>query len=268
MTVTTGKYTNSSNLNSISEYINKLCIGREKAHHIWTEEVPKNIYTCIEDIRTNRELLHVLKKTFPNSKITNVREADEIYWAVSPKNAKGSDRSLVDCHYDAPFAAIPTNSTYYRIIVACNENVDVETQFPNDKINVIMNTGDFHGLDYNKDFHCVEGSIPKDKFRVLLKLHYLIVPDNIDENSLVVKLNYYLNFFWTKLSRWFMRVSAEPQNPIEYLAGGLVNISRVVFNTNSFLLLFVFGVFIFSSIYYRKNILKYFVKVLNKVRHL
>jgi len=142
MTITTGKYSNHSNLNSISEYINKLCIGRQKAHHIWTEEVPKDIYTCIEDIRISEELLDVLKKAFPNSKITNVREADEIYWAVSPKSAKGSDRSLVDCHYDAPFAVIPTNSTYYRIIVACNENVNVETQFPNDKINVTTKSSD------------------------------------------------------------------------------------------------------------------------------
>jgi hypothetical protein len=260
--VTTGIHKDTEKLGSISNYINKLCVGREKAHHIWTEETPPEIHKQIEEVRTSHDVLDVIRKAFPNSRISNVREADEIYWAVSPKHAKGSDRSLVDCHYDAPFAILPTNSTYYRIIIACNENKDVITQFPSEKVEVKMNTGDFHGLDYNTDYHCVEGSIPAGKYRVLLKLHYMIVPNNLSNTDMMVNLNYFLNITWTKLSRWFMRASAEPQNPIEYGMGGIVNVSRFVFNGISVTQFFVGGGILLSLFFFRKQILKFGSKLL------
>lgn len=107
----------------------------------------------------------------------SVEEADEVYWAVSPRDATGSDRSLVDCHFDSPLGWFPTGGVvFYRIIIATNENNDVVTVFPGEDKRVKMSTGDFHGLDYNKDWHCVEGKIPPGKFRVLLKLHYVVTP--------------------------------------------------------------------------------------------
>jgi hypothetical protein len=251
--VTTGTYKGHEKLDTISKHINELCIGRSKAHHIWTEDLPENVYSSVESVRTSEEVMSVLQKAYPKHTIENVRESDEIYWAVSPKGAKGSDRSLVDCHYDAPFSIIPVSSTYYRVIIACNENNDVITSFPNDDVHVKMNTGEFHGLDYNTDYHCVEGSIPPGKYRVLLKLHYMIIPEHLTSSSLSVQFTKFINVLWTKISRWFMRASAEPSNPIEYLAGLVVNVSRVVFNNNilSFSLLGVFIAFLF-----RKRIMK------------
>ena len=108
--VTTGQYRGSEKLHRISTYINDLCVGRSKAHHIWTEELPNDVYSDVEHVRTSDDILSVLHKTYPNSRIEHVRECDEIYWAVSPKDAKGSDRSLVDCHYDAPFGILPSSN--------------------------------------------------------------------------------------------------------------------------------------------------------------
>lgn len=231
MSVLTGIYPDIASLNQIAIYINNVSEGRTKAHHIWTEELVKDpIYSNIEKARTSDVLIDLLKTSFPNSRILNVREADELYWAVSPAEAKGSDRSLVDCHYDAPFAIVETGVKFYRIIISCNENEDVNTVFPNDGVRVVMTTGDFHGLDYNRDYHCVEGSIPADKYRVLMKLHYLIVPDSKGIGSPDEMITKFLNIQWTKLSRLFMRVSAEPQNIVEQVMGEIVNVSRTVFN--------------------------------------
>jgi len=252
--VTTGTYEGSDKLKRISEHINELCTGRTKAHHIWTEDLPSDIYSDVDHVRTSDAVFSVLKKAYPNHSVENVKESDEIYWAVSPKKASGSDRSLVDCHYDAPFSIIPVSSTYYRVIIACNENKDVITSFPNEDVHVTMNTGEFHGLDYNTDYHCVEGSIPPGKYRVLLKLHYMIIPNSLTSKSPSVQFTRFINVLWTKISRWFMRSSAEPKNPIEYLAGLIVNVSRFIFNNNyiSFsLLAAIVGIFLF-----RKRIMK------------
>lgn len=230
MSVLTGYYPDLQALDRISEYTEEASAGRTKAHHIWTEEVKSRVYDDIEEVRTSDILLNVLRKQFPNNRIVNVREADELYYAVSPVGAKGSDRSLVDCHYDAPFAAVETGVKFYRIIVACNQNLDVSTMFPNDAVSVVMNTGDFHGLDYNKDYHCVEGSIPINTYRVLMKLHYLIIPNAKGIGSPDEVITRFLNVQWTKLSREFMRMSAEPANILEASMGGLVNISRTLFN--------------------------------------
>jgi len=235
--IITGKYNNYNNLHKISDYINNInqANGNTKAHHIWTESIntseTNDIYKSVEEVRLSEEIMGELNKMYPNSRIKNVRNVDEIYWAVSPKDALGSDRSLVDCHYDSPFAVLPTNNIiFYRVIIACNENYTVITSFPNDNIKVTMNTGDFHGLDYNKDWHCVEGQIPPGNYRVLLKLHYLIIPDSYNDGSIFENIVYILNVYWTFFSRQMMRMSAKPQNYIESRVGDSVNISRNIFN--------------------------------------
>lgn len=230
MSVLTGYYPDLQALDRISEYMEEASAGRTKAHHIWTEEIKSRVYDDIERIRTSDVLLNVLRQRFPDTRITNVREADELYYAVSPIIAQGSDRSLVDYHYDAPFAAVETGVRFYRIIIACNENMNVSTIFPHDNVSVIMNTGDFHGLDYNKDWHGVEGAIPINTYRVLMKLHYIVVPNVKGAGSPDEVITKFLNVSWTKISREFMRMSAEPQNILEKAMGGIVNTSRTYFN--------------------------------------
>jgi hypothetical protein len=200
------------------------------AHHEWIDKVePSKYREALDTVRTDPAIFDKIRERFPGADIKSVTEADEIYWAVSPKGAVGSDRSLVDCHYDSPFAIFPTGGViYYRVIIACNENNTVTTTFPDEKIKVKMNTKDFHGLDYNKDIHCVEGTIPKDKERVLLKMHYLVVPQG--SSQLAESLVRNLNVGWTVFSRETMRMSANPTAWYEHIVAFIVNICRVVFN--------------------------------------
>lgn len=199
------------------------------AHHEWINSVePSKYRTALDSVRTDPAILAKIQEKFPTTTIKSVTEADEVYWAVSPKGATGSDRSLVDCHYDSPFALFPTGGViFYRVIIACNENNTVTTVFPDEDIRVKMNTKDFHGLDYNKDIHCVEGAIPEGKFRVLLKMHYISIPPGCEGYESWVRG---INVGWTIASRETMRMSADPKAWYEYIVAFIVNICRIVFN--------------------------------------
>jgi hypothetical protein len=123
-----------------------------------------------------------------------------------------------------------------------NENSSVTTIFPSENKRVKMSTGDFHGLDYNKDWHCVEGSILPNNYRVLLKLHYLVVPQGTQQ--MWVDWVRFMNVSWTKISRAAMRMSADPQTPIESLVAMFVNFCRFVFNNINTILIYLVAVFI------------------------
>jgi len=248
--VITGVYKNTLDLQKISTYINDNTKDKHIAHHIWVNKIEdKKIYEIVDLVRTSSDIVNEIQKKFVNYNIKNVKEADEIYYGVSPSTATFSDKSLVDCHYDAPFSLFNLGGVkFYRIIIACNENKTVKTTFPNDDISVIMDTGDFHGLDYNKDLHCVYGDIPENKYRILLKLHFLIIPKELLDDSFSEKFVKYINVKWTQLSRDFMRMSAKPTNSIEYIFGNIVNISRVIYNNMNIILLFSLIFFIYKLI--------------------
>ena len=247
----------SNELSYITEVAKKRYGHIHIAHHEWINLIEDKKYKdTIDKVRTSNVILEKIYEKFPNTTIKNVTEADEVYWAVSPKQAIGSDRSLVDCHYDSPFSWFPTGGvTYYRVIIATNENNDVSTYFPDENIRVKMSTGDFHGLDYNKDLHCVDGQIPKDKVRILLKLHYIIVPKGAESWEQYVR---WINVKWTEISRETMRMSAKPENIFEWCTGSLVNICRVLFNNIYvifFILFFIVLVYIYAPKRYMKLIL-------------
>jgi len=224
------------------------------AHHEWMDKVEPSAYrTALDAVRTDSAILAKIHEKFPTFKIHSVPEADEVYWAVSPKGAVGSDRSLVDCHYDSPFAWVPTGGVvFYRVIIACNENNTVTTVFPDEKIRVKMNTKDFHGLDYNQDIHCVEGAIPEGKSRVLLKMHYLVVPPGSEAYMGWVR---WINVAWTVASRETMRMSANPQNWFESFVALIVTVCRVLFN-NSYKVITILGLLVLAYFLRKSSMVK------------
>jgi hypothetical protein len=240
--VISGTINSSSETDLITSIAKNRYASYKTAHHEWINNVEESEYrSALDKVRTDPNILKKIQEKFPSATIKSVTESDEIYWAVSPKGAVGSDRSLVDCHYDSPFAWFPTGGVvFYRVIIACNENNTVTTVFPDESVRVKMTNKDFHGLDYNKDIHCVEGQIPEGKFRVLLKMHYLVIPKGSESYAGLVR---WLNVTWTSLSRETMRMSAEPKNWWENIVAAVVNISRIVFNhfyTTLFLVALVF----------------------------
>ena len=212
----------------VATFMKARCSGSLTAGHIWVHDVEEaDVIDSLESIAEN--IAKSLGERFSTSTIIGIPEVDEVYSAVSPNMAGGSDRSLVDCHYDAPLGWLPGSAVFYRVIVGCTDNTHVQTKFPNEAINVFLSTGDFVGMDYSRDLHCVIGSIPKGDMRVLLKLHYIIAPAGT-ERLLTTHLIRRTNILWTRMSRYLMRASADPVGPIEYIVALLVNLSRIFMN--------------------------------------
>jgi hypothetical protein len=239
--VISGSIASDENIKLITDVAKDRYAGYNTSHHEWIDKVePSDYRKALDAVRTDPAIFAKMHERFPDSTIKSVSEVDEVYWAVSPKGAVGSDRSLVDCHYDSPYALIPTGGViFYRVIIACNENNTVTTVFPDEDVRVKMGPKDFHGLDYNKDIHCVEGKIPEGKFRVLLKMHYIIIPMGGEGTESFVR---WLNVSWTVFSRETMRMSTNPQNWYESIVAMIVNVFRIFFN-NFYTFLLVIAAF-------------------------
>jgi hypothetical protein len=250
--VISGQISSDENLKYITNVAKERYSEYTSAHHEWINSVePSKYRNALNAVRIDPEIFRKIQEKFPGARIKSVPEADEIYWAISPRHAIGSDRSLVDCHYDSPFSWFPTGRVvFYRVIIACNENNTVTTTFPDESVNVKMNTKDFHGLDYNRDIHCVEGSIPPGKYRVLLKMHYIIVPPGSESYETVVRK---LNVWWTIFSRETMQMSANPKTSYEYIVALMVNFGRMIFN-NIYIYLII--ILIIPCILYNKILFK------------
>ena len=217
-----------SMLAKVATFMKARSSGSQTADHIWVHEVEDaSVAASLESIAEN--IADSLGERFQASTIIGVPEVDEVYSAVSPATAGGSDRSLVDCHYDAPLGWLPGSAVFYRVIVGCTDNTHVQTKFPKDTIDVFLSTGDFVGMDYSRDLHCVRGGIPEGHMRVLLKLHYIIAPTGT-ETLLTTHLIRCTNVLWTRMSRYLMRASADPTGPVEHMVALLVNLSRVFMN--------------------------------------
>ena len=215
-------------LANVAAFMKARSSGSHTADHIWALDI-RDAGVAQSLASVARGIAESLGERFRASKIIGVPEVDEVYSAVSPRSAGGSDRSLVDCHYDAPLGWLPGSAVFYRVIVGCTDNIHVQTSFPQKSIDVVLSTGDFVGMDYSRDLHCVRGSIPEGQARVLLKLHYIIAPAGTEE-MLTTHLIRRTNIVWTRMSRYLMRASADPTGPVEHMVALLVNMSRVLMN--------------------------------------
>ena len=99
-TIIRGYYNNTSDLDNISKYIYEISKNMTTSNHIWIDKIDDDIYKTIDKVRKSNDLYKPVKDIFPNYRIKNITEVDEIYYSASPKDAQNSDRSLVDCHYD------------------------------------------------------------------------------------------------------------------------------------------------------------------------
>jgi hypothetical protein len=222
----------------------------KKGYHEWVDTLDnKRLQSLIDEVRSDSSILDGIHAKFPNSSITPITDVDEIYWSVSPADAKASDRLLVDCHYDTPFALLPTGGVvFYRVLIGCNENNDIITHFPAENIDVKMSTGDYHGLDYNQDYHCVTGTIPSGKIRVLLKLHYAVVPKGSEDWK---ETTISWNRWWAVFSRNTMNSTSNPKNMYDQVLSYIFGYLRFIYLNIRYIIVFILIVLI--AYYYRNN---------------
>jgi hypothetical protein len=258
--VTSGKLGNSNDddLKYITEayvakYKDTASAKHERIDAIEDTELKKRI----QRVRTSEEIYDTIHSKFPGAHVAPATEIDEVYWSVSPKDATGSDRVLVDCHYDSPFIVFPTkDAVLYRVLLACNENEHVTTEFPDENMKVTMSKGDYHGFNFNTDRHCVKGQLPPGKWRVILKLHYIVYFDGSEKNAEFVR---YITGEWNLFSRNVLNATAKPTTTGEKFLAWAINILRVLFN--NLILVLVILVALTMAWIYRKGLVKYTAKL-------
>ena len=100
---------------------------------------------------------------------------NEIYVASSHHN-NNSDTVFYTQHCDGPWSVWPWCHVY-RVMLAVNENVQVETLFTMERGGGCLSDGDAVGFDYNREIHVIADLPTKNKDRrITCKLHYVVYP--------------------------------------------------------------------------------------------
>lgn len=224
----------------------------ENSLHYWINDIKnENLLFHLNKLRNAPEIKKTIQENYTNHEIISVHSSDEIYLSVSPKERKGSDIALSDCHYDAPFKYIyQGGNVFLRVILALNENDSVYTEVENKKS--LISTSQYNIIDYNQDYHCVHGEIPKNKNRVLLKLHFIAKP--VGSSQIWTDFCEYINNCWTHLTRELMRNSIEPRTFLETIFQYIVLGSRYLWNHIWYILVIILFIVLYCYLYPFKKI--------------
>lgn len=222
--------------------------GNDSSTHYWIDEINDTVLKSkIDNVRNAEEIIDEIKKHYPKHNIVPVHSSDEVYISVDPSKRRNSDIALSDCHYDAPFKYVPQcGNKFIRVILAITKNKTTYTTI--EKKTSLLDRLDFNGMDYNSDYHCVKGFIPKGDIRILLKLHFLCVDPQ--STQICKNFTWYINDKWTHISREAMRMSAKPQTFFEYFIGFfIVFLSKLYNNSRPILiiLLYIYLIFLFKN---------------------
>ena len=212
----------------VCEYYSSLNTDSDTSKHYWINTVDQeHIKRSLDTLRNASEITHAIQTAYPSYSIQPVHTSDEVYISVDPSLRKNSDVVLSDCHYDAPFKYVyQGGNIFIRVIIALNKNNTTYTTIDSRKS--LLTTLDFNGMDYNRDYHCVEGTIPDGDTRILLKLHFICIHPR--SPLFLVRFTEKINDSWTHISRELMRKSTNPETVGDTLLAIVILHTRTVYN--------------------------------------
>ena len=161
-----------------------------------------------------------------------VQDMNEVYVTGPSRSDENlnSDHIFYSKHVDGPFGFFPFCSVF-RCIVGMDRNFVIKTHFPmNSLLDTNICEGDVIAFDFNREVHFISRDETRrsesDKFRVTLKLHYVIYPRILLPLG---KLLHGLNAAYNRLFRSLFLKTLHPQSATErFLAW------NVVINSSSF----------------------------------
>lgn len=161
-------------IDTLNLYAEKVKCPENKTYHEYIEHSPVEITSAFDTIK----LGIIFKKIYyyyPGCIVESINGMNEIY--ITAIGSVGSDRVFETEHLDGPFFFLPF-CTVLRCVLALRGNKSVFTDFPSSKISKNLNTNEFVAFDYNRDVHFIwkDTNIDDNSKRILLKLHYLVVP--------------------------------------------------------------------------------------------
>jgi len=148
--------------------------NENKTFHQYSCDLPPNVLYHF-DIIKNGSIMRKLDWHYSGDIIENIDGMNELY--ISAIGANGSDKVFEMAHIDGPFFFLPF-CTVLRCIVGVRGTPNIVTAFPQINEEHALMTNEFLAFDYNRDTHFIYEIDTDQKTgpRILLKLHYLIVP--------------------------------------------------------------------------------------------
>ena len=195
------------------DILNKIEIkDKVNTSHEWIENIKeKELYKNIKKLKKCVDLKTELSKLYPNNKckIINIKEMDEIYISIPPKNIDNyidGNKTLFMRHIDciSPFI----NVYVYRIIIQLTPKTNIITCFPNKTKAIQLDKNMFVGFDFNHEEHYVSGYLEQGEHRILLKFHYIISPNDYSKKYLDIVYTY--NKYYEYLLRDITNYSTNP----------------------------------------------------------
>jgi hypothetical protein len=235
-----GKFKTQDEINTIDEirkyilsnYTDKLK-GRSSLHE-YIDNTPLELQTLVDKVRKSQRIKNLICSKYKQCDVTQLSNTDELY--ISHYNLDGGgDQGLYDKHYDGVLRFI-NDATIVRALVYVNSNDDFKVHFLDSKKSHHFSNYEFGILDFNREYHWVEGSYNKNMdykdSRILLKINYLICPNC---SSLYTKFIIFLNESVFFIVKKCMEYSKSPQTPAQHIIGFFCNLFRWVNNISVYL---------------------------------
>lgn len=210
-------YINDKFYNSIPEKNKK-----ELTYHVWYKNLQDDIKDRFDEIRDSC----FWKSLFCKGKektcvIEPIIEMDELYYSNTPNDldkrniyaAVGNYKLHIDF---MGFPGIIVN----RVLVGMTPNKKTSTIFPKKKISHKLNTNDFVGFDFGREWHKVEKDKDSDDtdYRIMAKLHF-IVCKKCNHKTFYFKLVKFIHVIYIYVSRYILKTGTNPKNLYQFTVG-------------------------------------------------
>ena len=197
--------------------------------------MPNSLKKMVSEIKHSNEITSKICQQFKYCDIRFLDNIDELY--ISHYNIdNGGDQGLFDKHYDGILKIIKTG-TIIRALVYVNSQDNYVVHFIDSKKDIHFETNEFALLDFNREYHYVDGSYDKnikiEEDRIILKLHYLVCP-NCSElyiNTLAA-INKLISY---DITRTAMNYSKNPKTIPQKIIGFFCNFFRRLNNISVYL---------------------------------
>mmetsp|Transcript_16957 Transcript_16957/g.41649 ORF Transcript_16957/g.41649 Transcript_16957/m.41649 type:complete len:615 (+) Transcript_16957:209-2053(+) len=164
-------------LKDVYDFVTAADPARDCTAHWWYERLDGKCHAAFSHVMQCAPVMKMFTDRFRSDcfAITPIPSMNEIYVASSHHN-NNSDTVFYTQHCDGPWSVYPF-CFVYRCMCAVNENVQVETNFPQQRSGGGLSDGDVAGFDYNREIHIISDLPTKNTDRrITLKLHYVIYP--------------------------------------------------------------------------------------------
>jgi hypothetical protein len=202
--------------------------------HKYITKLPQNFQEMASKIRDSPTIRENICKQYKNCDITPLPNTDELY--VSHYNIDGGgDQGLFNKHYDGVLRLL-NDATIVRALVYINSKDDFVVHFLDTNISHNFKTNEFGLLDFNREYHWVEGkyneNMDLNDTRILLKINYLVCPKC---SSAYSKFVIWLNSTVFYVVKTCMEYSKSPKTPSQYVIGFFCNLFRMANNISVWL---------------------------------